>query len=178
MHNYLEDMVLMAWQSHQITNYFNAYKDLHFIDNILKVLMESNFSLFHNTCMYLRVCQNLELIHIFSVFSQKILKRKKIKQHSFSCNTKLKLNPPYSVSFQFGPNWVSHPEKKNKKQVRGGILWGSVQAYCRNKSTSLLPMWPRFLFLPSMPLYMYLAWVCCWFSSLLHKLFLQVLLAS
>lgn len=80
--------------------------------------MESTFSLFHNTCMHLRVCQNLELIHIFSVFSQKILKRKKIKQHPFSCNTKLKLNPPYSVSFQFGPNWVSHPEKK----MRGNSL--------------------------------------------------------
>lgn len=124
MHNCLEDMVLMAWQSHQITNYFNAYKDLHFIDNILKVLMESTFSLFHNTCMHLRVCQNLELIHIFSVFSQKILKRKKIKQHPFSCNTKLKLNPPYGVSFQFGPNWVSHPEKKMRSKLEGEFFGG------------------------------------------------------
>lgn len=39
-HNYLEDTVLMAWQSHQITNYFNSYKALHFIENMLKVLLE------------------------------------------------------------------------------------------------------------------------------------------
>lgn len=34
----------MARQSDQITNCFNAYKDLHFIENILKVLMELFFS--------------------------------------------------------------------------------------------------------------------------------------
>lgn len=83
-HNYLEDMVLIARQSHQLRNYFNSYKDLHFNENILKVLTE----LFFCFTMYLWVCQYLELIHIFSIFSQKILKTKKITQHPFSSNTK------------------------------------------------------------------------------------------
>lgn len=106
--------------------------------------------------MYLRVCQNLELIHIFSVFSQKILKRKKIKQHPFNCNTKC--NPPYGQYFQFGPNWVSRPEKKNEKQVRGEFFGGMCKHSTGTRALHSYQCSMGFYSYPSMPLCMYLAW--------------------